>query len=85
MWYHTLEKQHEEKLNLLKEQKKILSEIADALRKLISQQTKDNTKSASNPFEPEPIKNKKKTKKDNTNLLNNLPADHKFLKFNPYV
>lgn len=91
MWFHTIQKQHEEKMNLLKEQKKILGEIADALRKLIAQQTKDNIKSDCNPSKPEPIKNKKKAKKDkrgedrcgltqnNTNLLNSLPADHTFL------
>lgn len=53
MWLNTLEKQHEEKMKLLKEQLKTLSEIADALRKLTAQQTKDTTKSASNPSKPE--------------------------------
>lgn len=84
MWFHTIEKQHEEKMKLLKEQLKTLNEIADALRKLTAQQTKENTKSASNPSKPEPIKNKKKAKRDedrcgvtqdDTNLLNNLPTD----------
>lgn len=88
MWYHTLDEQHEEKMKLLKEQQKTLSEIADLLRKLIAQQTKDNIKSDSNPSKPEPINNTKKIKKDedrcgvtqnDTNLLNSLPDNYRFL------
>lgn len=52
MWFgsisslkRSIEKQHEEKMKLIKlleEQQKTLSELADALRKIATQQVKDN-------------------------------------------